>query len=183
MQRRVDHRGSNKGKRALRAVTLDSDASLLSLFCCFVVFFCRFGHGLRGATSVYAGALDGQQLLAIDGSEKWHSTPKKSTKNGVKRRKNLRQPPNRHQHRHMTACRNDVQISRANCAETSESTFMKKKKPEILRKVSVLTHGGSDCQIHLEDIIPGFPCANCAGDLGVHFFTEMKEIRPRASVD
>ena len=33
------------------------------------------------------------------------------------------------------------------------------KKPEIIPKVSVLTHGGSDCQIQLEEIIPGFPCA------------------------
>ena len=59
----------------------------------------------------------------------------------AKKAKNPVKPPGRHKHRHMTASRNNVQISSANCAWSSETPS--RRKYEILPKASGLTHGRS----------------------------------------
>ena len=57
----------------------------------------------------------------------WSSRARKNAENSAlnseEKCRKTHQLPNRHTHRHVTAQRNNVQISRANCAGTSESTF------------------------------------------------------------
>ena len=86
------------------------------------------------------GALDGKELFAIEGPEKLAlncGTTRRSAKEGQKAKKKTIKPPGRHKHRH-TARRNNVQISSANRAWTSEEPS--RRKYEILPKARGLTH-------------------------------------------
>ena len=81
-----------KGKRALRAVTLESDALLLLLL--LLLFQTRPWRNSVYVNRVLAncckGALDNEELFVIEGSKNWRSTPGQTggAKNAEKTAKN-----------------------------------------------------------------------------------------------
>ena len=117
-----------------------------------------------------------------------NSSPSKAPKNGAqlrenpeerekrpKRPRNPVKPPGRHKHRH-TARRNNVQISSANRAWTSEAPS--RRKHEILPKARGLTHERSTTA-HRNNV-QIFKC-ELGLKIGVHIHVENVEIQLKAS--